>query len=479
MSHGAHAHITNLSGTNPLIISTLGSIPAQRLKVATMSTSQSCIKRTLEPTDDLECLDRGKKLCGARGSEFFAQIAYEDPYVQPLILSALEARLLPTSYEIIQSLPSPFEGRLLQVLPYEKLAFNTALQNPGRLLINAYVIRKALIRKHFLATTVHSWITKHPYSSLKDHVKPAIELELDYAEFLDEALLEAFEVRDSLANNEELPGSDREWWILKPSMSDRGQGIRLFSSEAELTNIFEEWEAEQESDTEDEDNDCIMKDHSSNINASQLRHFVAQPYIHPPLLLPSSSNRKFHIRTYVVAVGALKVYVYKPMLALFAVEAYAAPWKQPDLRAHLTNTCLQGTNEREGSVRAFWDLEEDIPGLPSNWKSRAFEQMCGVTGELFEAAARNMLVHFQALPCSFEIFGLDFLVDASGTPWLLEVNAFPDFKQTGEDLKDLVHGLFEELVDVAVKPFFGITELDDPAKVQRMFKVLDIDLGRR
>jgi hypothetical protein len=105
--------------------------------------------------------------------------------------------------------------------------------------------------------------------------------------------------------------------------------------------------------------------------------------------------------------------------------------------------------------------------------------MCGVTGELFEAAARNMLVHFQALPCSFEIFGLDFLVDASGTPWLLEVNAFPDFKQTGEDLKDLVHGLFEELVDVAVKPFFGITELDDPAKVQRMFKVLDIDLGRR
>jgi tubulin---tyrosine ligase len=438
---------------------------------------------TMEQRDNLERPNQGERIGGAKGSEFLAQIAYDDPYVQPLLLSALQARLPPTAYKTVQSLPSPFEGRLLQILPYEKLAFDTALQNPSQLLINAYVIRKALIRKHFLAATVHSWITKYPSSILKDHVKHAIEFELDYAEFLDEALLEAFEVRDSLVKNEELSGSEREWWILKPSMSDRGQGVRLFSSEAELADIFEEWEAEQESDAEDdgddEDDDGVGKDHSGVINASQLRHFVAQPYIHPPLLLPSSSNRKSHIRTYVVAVGALKVFVYKPMLALFAVEPYAAPWEQPDLRAHLTNTCLQETGEREGSVRAFWDLEEDAPGLPSNWKSSAFEQICGVTGELFEAAARNMLVHFQTLPNSFEIFGLDFLVDASGNPWLLEVNAFPDFKQTGDDLKELVQGLFEELVDVAVKPFFGITEPDEPAKVQRTFKVLDIDLGRR
>jgi hypothetical protein len=445
-----------------------------------MSNLQSSMS-TLEQTGDLERPNQVEKLGGAKDSGFLAQIAYDDPFVQPLLLSALQARLPATAYETVESLPSPFNGRLLQVLPYEKLAFDIALRNPSRVLINAYVIRKAIIRKHFLAATVHSWITKHPSSILKDHVKPSIDFELDYAEFLDEALLDAYEVRDSLMKNEELPGSDREWWILKPSMTDRGQGIRLFSSEAELTGIFEGWEAEQESDEddEDEDDDAVGKDHSGNINASQLRHFIAQPYIHPPLLLSSSLNRKFHIRTYAVAVGSLKVFVYKPMLALFAVETYAAPWEQPDLRAHLTNTCLQGTGEREGSVRAFWDLEEDAPGLPSNWKTRAFEQICGVTGELFEAAARNMLVHFQTLPNSFEMFGLDFLLDASGNPWLLEANAFPDFKQTGDDLKDVVQGLFEELVDVAVKPFFGIAELDEPAKVQRMFKVLDIDMGRR
>ena len=89
---------------------------------------------------------------------------------------------------------------------------------------------------------------------------------------------------------------------------------------------------------------------------SHLRHFIAQPYIHPPLLLPPElvaalGNRKFHIRTYVLAVGALKVYVYKDMLALFAAKPYIpsrAPDSVPndDLSAHLTNTCLQSTGER-------------------------------------------------------------------------------------------------------------------------------------
>ena len=84
---------------------------------------------------------------------------------------------------------------------------------------------------------------------------------------------------------------------------------------------------------------------------------------------------------------------------------------------------------------------------------------------------------------AFELFGLDFLIaqEPEGqevTTYLLEVNAFPDFRQTGEELRDLVGGLFGEVVDVAVKPFFG---LEGPGREgsERMRCVLDVDLGRR
>ncbi|KAF2665798.1 tubulin-tyrosine ligase [Microthyrium microscopicum] len=418
--------------------------------------------------------------------KFYAQIAYNDPYVQPLIESALSSRLPPTTYKLISTLPTPLDLPVLQFLQYEDLAFELALTR-NDVLINAYVIRKALLRKHFLNATVVQWAAKHPQSVLRRHVKVAVELEVDYAEYLDEALAEAYELRESLEGNEDKGEGEREWWILKPSMADRAHGVRLFGSEEELRGIFEGWEADMPDSDEEEEDDEEVKGQTlvgagkEVVYASQLRHFVAQLYIHPPLLLPSAEGRKFHVRTYVLSVGALKVYVYRPMLALFAAGKYVAPGESLDLRVHLTNTCVQGTDVREGSVRRFWELEEKVEGIEGDWKEKAWAQICVVTGELFEAAGRNMLVNFQAVPSSFEIFGLDFLVDQTGTAWLLEVNAFPDFKQTGDDLKDVVQGLFEDTVDVAIKPFFSEPREEPPKTLEsgRMVQVLDIDLGRR
>lgn len=443
--------------------------------------------------------------------KFYAHIAYEDDYVQPLLLKALETTIPRDRYELVAKLPEAAQDKpTLQIAQYESIAFELALRRPSSVLVNSYVIRKALIRKHYLADSVSRWLVKRPTSSLRAHVKPASELEVDYAEYLDEALLEAYELRDGMAANADKKAEERIWWILKPSMADRGNGIRLFSTEEELAAIFEEWEEDEDEDEDEDDQEhdegqenaghgtrttedgsksqAEVAKTSNNVYASQLRHFVAQEYIHPPLLLPTSNNvsgssapRKFHIRTYVLAIGGLKVYVYRPMLALFAAAEYVAPWVHTDLKAHLTNTCAQGTDVRDGSVRAFWDLEDenddDGTTLPVRWKERAFEQICAVTGEVFEAAARNSMVNFQVLPNAFEVFGLDYLVDAEGVAWLLEVNAFPDFKQTGGDLQGLVQGLFEETISLAVLPFF----CPDVAVQQsdRMVKVLDIDLGRK
>ncbi|KAJ5141379.1 hypothetical protein N7526_002374 [Penicillium atrosanguineum] len=417
----------------------------------------------------------------------------DDPYVQDLVQKALTRRLGNLvdirTVSSLDDLPDR-SAPVFQYREYERIEFEHVLVRPTTSLANAYVIRKALIRKHYLSNTVANWISKNPDSALQKHFKPAFDFELDYAEFLDDALLEAYELRESMDKNEERPNSEKEWWILKPGMSDRGQGIRLFNSEDQLREIFEEWEedsddeesgSETKEDDEDEDKDEDTA-HDAGIVTSQLRHFMAQPYIDPPLLLPSSSNRKFHIRTYVLATGALKVYVFKEMLALFAAKPYCPPHEEEDevmdLARHLTNTCFQeGGSSNEGSVRRFWNLDHHVPGLTADWKEKIFEQICNVTGEVFEAAARGMMVHFQTLPNAFELFGVDFLVDAEGNAWLLELNAFPDFGQTGEELREVVVGrLFEEMVDVAVRPFFGLGESNEHGDMKL---VRDLDLGRK
>jgi hypothetical protein len=194
------------------------------------------------------------------GEKIYALVNYEDPYVQPLILAALKKRLPASAHEFITSpsqLPSP-SSRFLQWVQYESIDFDHLMEHSSSSLSNAYVIRKALIRKHYLSTTIANWITKYPDSVLKKHVKPSVEFEVDYAEFLDDALVEAWELKESWARNEELDGDEdeeeaakkKEWWILKPGMSERGQGIRLFSSEEELTAIFEEWDPESDDEEE-------------------------------------------------------------------------------------------------------------------------------------------------------------------------------------------------------------------------------------
>lgn len=425
-------------------------------------------------------------------------VIYEDKYVQPLIENAIHQRLPHNSYEIAESVSHVRDesNPVLQICEYEELDFDLTMRKRNSL-VNSYVIRKALIRKHFLSNTISTWVTKHPDSSLGLHCKQSVDFELDYAEFLDDALIEAYELNESLASNEDKRPEDRQWWILKPGMSDRGQGIRLFSLESDLIKIFEEWDPDSESEDEIADDTADASDLPSNtgILTSHLRHFVAQEYIHPPLLMSLPNDRtshpyKFHIRTYVLAVGALKVYVFKRMLALFSAVPYSEPWKlasTEDLKAHLTNTCLQDSDLRDGSVCEFWSLPKNVlqsakkepteTTLVEDWRALVYEKVCAVTGEIFEAAARGMMVHFQPLPNAFEIYGVDFMVDENLSVYLLEVNAFPDFKQTGDDLKDVIQDLWNEVIDTAVKPFFGYINSSNTS--EKMTKVCDIDLGRR
>ena len=220
--------------------------------------------------------------------------------------------------------------------------------------------------------------------------------------------------------------------------------------------------------------------------------------------------------------------MYTDILALFASQPYEPPSSTSldsdgdegdplvsSLAAHLTNTCLQTEGEAESSVFLLSDLVgktifkpvESVgrkqptrsDTLSRKQMDRAIDTIGQVVGETFKAAL-GQPNHFAVSKSSFEVFGVDLLLslpetnesNSAGTAdeesdlnvHLLEVNACPDFKQSGEGLHEVIGRLFEGVLEVAVKPFFAKNDegkkedWEVGSRKGRWLKCLDLKAGR-
>ncbi|KIJ68279.1 hypothetical protein HYDPIDRAFT_106453 [Hydnomerulius pinastri MD-312] len=395
------------------------------------------------------------------------------PLTESLVRKSLAD--LHLSKSIIAALPSPpLPLKLIQWATYDCVDHSLTASDSNLVLASSYAIRKALIRKHFLARCIHSYRTKHPGSSLQKSVPPTWDIDISFADELDEMWSDELYDLGDLLDRE----TSKRWFILKPGMADRGMGIRLFNSKNSLYQIFQEFEG----DSDDEE----VEDTGTSVMTSQLRHFVVQEYLATPLLLDPSEKPlsgegevrtscdlrgyKFHLRIYVVASGAITVYMYERILALFSAEPYKSPTHSDDdsemsLAPHLTNTSLQ-THRGEEGVRLFDQLvdchvlsgedrssddfflkESDINGIK--------EQIADTLSETFKAALEQA-IHFQPLPNAFELYGVDFLVSHEPQGFqvkLLEINSEPAIELTGPRLTWILEDLFKAMGTVCVQPF--------------------------
>jgi len=175
---------------------------------------------------------------------------------------------------------------LVQWCTYDDMNHELAHFQRNRVLSSSYTFRKALIRKHFLSHIIQAYLKKHPDSILRHAAPRTFEIEISFADELDEMWTDGlWELGDELESGD-------SWWILKPlssplaslcfaytffpssGMADRGMGIRIFHTKHELRSIFEEFEGE------DLDGDCQEEQGSRTaIATSQLRHFVLQVII--------------------------------------------------------------------------------------------------------------------------------------------------------------------------------------------------------
>lgn len=187
------------------------------------------------------------------------------PLTDTLIRRALEK--LPIPPLIISSLANYVEGPLIQWAAYDAIDHELTLSKPSLVCSSSYIIRKAIIRKHYLHRCIQAYVTKHPDCLLKLCVPRTWDIEISFADELDDMWSD--ELWDLSV---ELEKPQTMWWILKPGMADRGMGIRLFSSKSELQRILDSFEEQSNTDSDCGSEECG----DTNIIISQLRHFVIQ-----------------------------------------------------------------------------------------------------------------------------------------------------------------------------------------------------------
>lgn len=247
-------------------------------------------------------------------SSLTAFINFPSPYTQSLILNALTSLIstnlsisvLPPNITSGDDLPSlQWADYDLMTLDDERVYNHPSLEvlqsrsrtgkeggdkeKEERHLISSYIYRKTLIRKHMLHSALQEYMAKLEHRSststynltgtttgtkrnsdpaaslviLKESIPRGWTLDIQFADELDEMLMDdLYDLREELDQNEaaaeaeesESEPRDRKWFILKPGMSDKAQGIRMFSTVEQLEEIFQSFEPES-SDEEDDDDD--------------------------------------------------------------------------------------------------------------------------------------------------------------------------------------------------------------------------------
>lgn len=206
-------------------------------------------------------------------------------------------------------------------------------------------------------------------------------------------------------------------WILKPSLLNNGQHIKVFQ------NIDE------------------IEAHFSQPNRLGGEH-VLQRYINKPHLL--RDERKYSIRLFLVVTNYSDAFLYHQGYFNVAMHQYT-PTQFTDLRPHLTNEHL--SHDEANVIQIPSDRFAHFPEL--------FEQIKSLTSEVIKGLRQQFPQAFVTRKTrQFALFGVDAMVDSTGRAWLLEFNHGPCFPTDDEHplQKYLYRDFWQALIDNFVMP---------------------------
>ena len=218
-------------------------------------------------------------------------------------------------------------------------------------------------------------------------------------------------------------------WLLKPSGSARGEGIKFMES---------------------------FSDVPKNLT-------ILTRYIHNPDLL---KGRKYDLRVYIFVTGhqPLKIYVYNEGVVRIATEQYNLDTSDlKNLYQHLTNVALNKKSEKfkendnndqeNTNIWSFSLLREhykkegkDFDELFKKIQDIAVKSIISMHEIEIETELKsNYTLKSNNL---FELYGMDILVDQNLNPWLLEINLSPSLSGVGEYEKRIKNKLFTDMFNI-------------------------------
>lgn len=210
----------------------------------------------------------------------------------------------------------------------------------------------------------------------------------------------------------------RNIWLLKPTGGCSGRGIGLGDSLEELQSHYDS---------------CRAMEGLQAPSASQA--WIAQKYLEAPLLF---QGRKFDVRIFALLESASQtelgfaLYAYREGYGRTSSEVFTLDELHPTM--HLTNFAVQKSAEdtfglhEAGNSISFPDIERAL-GSSVGFLARIVPAMHGLMADAVLAARAqlmNTLAAAGAPKATFRtLLAFDLIVEADGTPLLMEINPFP------------------------------------------------------
>lgn len=249
------------------------------------------------------------------------------------------------------------------------------------------------------------------------------------------------------------PGSKNLWLIKPAEYTFGGHGIEIASSIQKVEEVLEQ---------------------KFGYPTTQGSHkFIIQRYIERPLLY---DGRKFDIRAFCLITcynRRIKAFWHEEGYIRTASRAFSLA-DVDNLDIHLTNDCKQKTSEAYGAFeranKLLYDqffpqmevcLRDSHPSvvsaghqkLGSKLRHHIVSQMRSIAVHLVRATAKKAAPNRGIL--SFELVGLDFMVDTNLKAYLIEANNSPSMGHTDNAaFNTLLESIVDDVFTVAVDPVF-------------------------
>ncbi len=143
-------------------------------------------------------------------------------------------------------------------------------------------------------------------------------------------------------------------------------------------------------------------------------------------------NRKFKVRTYVLVTKDWATYIYDDSLVVLHPEPYSPDSVDPQ---------IQLSPNDNGAVKLLNDLPE----------------LSHINGEIRDIVTKtieclkNKSIDLENQGC-YHLFGYDFVCDAGGKTWLIEINGFPSLGRNDSVGKDVSSRMMNDFKNLIINP---------------------------